>query len=159
MRCDAGGGRSDVGAREAIRNTDYTDRRQCGVIVYVMEIGLAWCGGSSARGFKVRVLRWRSGVGAEGAARRSRSTRSTRSTRRGSLTLALGLVQAARGLWLPSACPGRSADLCRAATCLVGRWGCCRWARTLRCALRIASILLGFLAALVLGVVLHSTPP
>ncbi|MDY5118401.1 MAG: hypothetical protein SPE65_00255 [Muribaculaceae bacterium] len=35
-----------------------------------MEIGLAWCGGSSARGFKVRVLRWRSGVGAAGAARR-----------------------------------------------------------------------------------------
>lgn len=36
MRCDAGGGRSDGGAREAIRNTDYTDctdRRQCGVIV------------------------------------------------------------------------------------------------------------------------------
>ena len=30
----------------------------CGV---VMEIGLAWCGGASARGFKVRVLRWRSG--------------------------------------------------------------------------------------------------
>ena len=27
-----------------------------------MEIGLAWCGGASARGFKVRVLRWRSGV-------------------------------------------------------------------------------------------------
>ena len=26
----------------------------------MMEIGLAWCGGSSARGFKVRVLRWRS---------------------------------------------------------------------------------------------------
>ena len=26
-----------------------------------MEIGLAWCGGASARGFKVRVLRWRSG--------------------------------------------------------------------------------------------------
>ena len=25
------------------------------------ERGLAWCGGSSARGFKVRVLRWRSG--------------------------------------------------------------------------------------------------
>ena len=25
-----------------------------------MEIGLAWCGGASARGFKVRVLRWRS---------------------------------------------------------------------------------------------------
>ncbi|MDD6132435.1 MAG: hypothetical protein PUB55_06730 [Bacteroidales bacterium] len=39
------------------------------------ERGLAWCGGSSARGFKVRVLRWRSGVagallrrGAAGAA-------------------------------------------------------------------------------------------
>ena len=25
-----------------------------------MKIGLAWCGGSAARGFKVRVLRWRS---------------------------------------------------------------------------------------------------
>ena len=25
MRCDAGGGRSDGEAREAIRNTDYTD--------------------------------------------------------------------------------------------------------------------------------------
>ena len=25
-----------------------------------MKIGLAWCGGASARGFKVRVLRWRS---------------------------------------------------------------------------------------------------
>ena len=31
--------------------------RLCGV----MKIGLAWCGGASARGFKVRVLRWRSG--------------------------------------------------------------------------------------------------
>ena len=27
-----------------------------------MKIGLAWCGGASAMGFKVRVLRWRSGV-------------------------------------------------------------------------------------------------
>ncbi|MDD6006090.1 MAG: hypothetical protein PUC21_02120 [Bacteroidales bacterium] len=37
----------------------------------MMEIGLAWCGGASARGFKVRVLRWRSGgralLGALGA--------------------------------------------------------------------------------------------
>ena len=91
------------------------------------------------------------------------SNRRSRSTRRGSLTLALflGAVRcvAARGLWLPSACPGRSADLCRAATCLVGRWGCCRWARTLRCALRTALALLGLLAALILGVVLHSTLP
>ena len=31
--------------------------RLCGV----MKIGLAWCGGAAARGFKVRVLRWRSG--------------------------------------------------------------------------------------------------
>ena len=95
--------------------------------------------------------RGRCGSSAEGAARRSRSTR------RGSLTLALGLVQAARGLWLPSACPGRSADLCRATTRLVGRWGCCRWARALRCALRIASTGFGFHAALFLGFVLHST--
>ena len=28
-----------------------------------MKIRLAWCGGASARGFKVRVLRWRSGWG------------------------------------------------------------------------------------------------
>ena len=48
-------------------------------------------------------------------------------------------------------------DLCRAATCLVERWGCCRWARTLRCALRIASTGFGFHAALFLGFVLHST--
>ena len=68
-----------------------------------------------------------------------------------------GRCVAARGLWLPSACPGRSADLCRAATCLVERWGCCRWARALRCALRIASTGFGFHAALFLGFVLHST--
>ena len=29
-------------------------------VLLVMKIGLAWCGGASARGFKDRVLRWRS---------------------------------------------------------------------------------------------------
>ena len=45
------------------------------VVLWVMERWLAWCGGALARGFKVRVLRWRSGgralccaVGAAGAA-------------------------------------------------------------------------------------------
>ena len=30
------------------------------VVLWVMERWLAWCGGALARGFKVRVLRWRS---------------------------------------------------------------------------------------------------
>ena len=136
-----------------------------------MEIGLAWCGGASARGFKVRVLRWRSGVAgallrrgaAVAAGASNRRSRSTQSTRRGSLTLALflgvGAALAAQGLWLPSACPGRAADLCRAIIRLVGHWGCCHVARTLRCALRIASTLLGFHLDLFLGFVLHSTLP
>ena len=69
-----------------------------------MEIGLAWCGGASARGFKVRVLRWRSGVAgallrrgaAVAAGASNRRSRSTRSTRRGSLTLACDSVWALR---------------------------------------------------------------
>ena len=109
-------------------------------------------GGAGAAGALLR----RGGCGSSGW-----SNRRSRSTRRGSLTLALflGAVRcvAAWGLWLPSACPGRSADLCRAATCLVERWGCCRWARTLRCALRTALALLGFHLALFLEFVLHST--
>ena len=64
---------------------------------------------------------------------------------------------AARDLWLPSACPGRSADLCRATMCLVERWGCCRGARTLRCARRTALALLGWFLIQILGFVLHST--
>ena len=50
-------------------------------------MGLLGAAAPRARGFKVRVLRWRGGV-----AGASRSTRSTQSTRRGSLTLACGLV-------------------------------------------------------------------
>ena len=70
-----------------------------------MKGGLAWCGGTSARGFKVRVLRWRSGVagallrrgGCGSSGWSNRRSRSTRSTRRGALTLAL-FLGAVRGV-------------------------------------------------------------